>query len=90
LKTTGFSSSPGLIRVLGVIPGLAAIVFFIASIWMLVTMVIAVRQALDYESTLRAVGVCLIGWIIQMLILGLLFAVVFSGTGTLEKPVWSF
>ena len=40
---------------------------------MLVAMVIAVRQALDYESTLRAVGVCVIGWIVQALILVLLF-----------------
>jgi hypothetical protein len=35
---------------------------------MLVAMVIAVRQALDYTSTSRAVGVCLIGWLIQVLI----------------------
>lgn len=75
LRTIGFSSSPGLIRVLGIIPGLAGVVFLVASIWMLVAMVIAVRQALDYKSTLRAVGVCVIGWIIQSLILGLLFTI---------------
>jgi len=40
-----------------------------------VAMVIAVRQALDYKSTLRAVGVCVIGWIIQTLILVLLFSI---------------
>jgi len=57
LRTIGFSSSPGLIRVLGVIPGLAPLVFFASGIWMLVAMIIAVRQALDYTSTLRAVGV---------------------------------
>jgi hypothetical protein len=75
LRTTGFSSSPGLIRVLGVIPGLTVMVFLVTSIWMLVTMVIAVRQALDYESTLRAVGVCVIGYIVQLLILVLLMSV---------------
>ncbi len=74
LRTIGFSSSPGLIRVLGVIPGLAPLVFFASGIWMLVAMIVAVRQALDYTSTLRAVGVCLIGWIIQAIILGLLFS----------------
>ena len=74
LRTTGFSSSPGLIRVLGIIPGLGAVVFAVASIWMLVAMVIAVRQALDYTSTFRAVGVCVIGWIIQTVILLLLFS----------------
>ena len=74
LRTLGFASSPGLIRVLGVIPGLLGIVNFIASVWMLVTMVIAVRQALDYTSTLRAVVVCVIGWIIQLLIIMLFYA----------------
>jgi len=76
LRTIGFSSSPGLIRVLGIIPGFMAIVFLISGIWMLVAMVIAVRQALDYQSTLRAVGVCIIGWIIQAVILGLLLGLV--------------
>ena len=75
LRTIGFSSSPGLIRILGIIPGVGWVVFLVASIWMLVAMVIAVRQALDYESTLRAVGVCVIGWIIQTIIFVLLFSV---------------
>ena len=83
LRTIGFSSSPGLIRVLGIIPGLGGVVFIVASIWMLVAMVIAVRQALDYKSTLRAVGVCMIGWIIQALIFFLLFSIL----GGAEKPV---
>jgi len=76
LRTIGFSSSPGVIRVLGFIPFLGGIILFAASIWMLVAMVIAVRQALDYQSTWRAVGVCLIGWIVQMLLFGLLFSIV--------------
>ena len=75
LRTIGFSSSPGLIRVLGIIPGLRWIVFLIGGIWMLVAMVIVVRQALDYKSTARALGVCIIGWIIQALILLLLFSI---------------
>jgi hypothetical protein len=83
LRTIGFSSSPGLIRVLGIIPGLGSVIFLAASIWMLVAMVIAVRQALDYKSTLRAVGVCVIGWIIQTLILVFLFSVFMGGA----KPV---
>jgi hypothetical protein len=36
---------------------------------MLVAMVIAVRQALDHTSTPRAVSVCLIGWLVQVVIL---------------------
>jgi len=83
LRTIGFSSSPGLIRVLGIIPGLGGLVFLVASIWMLVAMIIAVRQALDYKSAWRAVGVCVIGWIIQMVI----FMILFSMFGGVAKPV---
>lgn len=83
LRTTGFSSSPGLIRILGIIPGLGSLIFAVASVWMLVTMVIAVRQALDYQSTWRAVGVCAIGWLIQTLILALLFTFVSGGAPSL-------
>jgi len=83
LRTIGFSSSPGLIRVLGIIPGLGGVVFLAAAIWMLVAMVIAVRQALDYTNTLRAVGVCLIGWAIQIAILMILFSIF----GGMAKPV---
>ena len=72
LRTTGFSSSPGLIRVLGLVPGVTGIVFLVSGVWMLAAMIIAVRQALDYQSTLRAVGVCIIGWIVQVVVLLLL------------------
>jgi hypothetical protein len=72
LRTTGFSSSPGVLRILGIIPGLMTIAFVVSSIWMLVAMIVAVRQALDYTSTGRAVGVCLIGWLVMMAIFSIL------------------
>jgi hypothetical protein len=81
LRTIGFSSSPGLIRIVGVIPGLTSLVFWVAAIWMLGAMVVAVRQALDYTSTWRAVGVCVIGWLVQTLILLLLLYIFGEGTG---------
>lgn len=79
LRTIGFSSSPGIIRILGIIPGLGGIIFAVAGIWMLIAMIVAIRQALDYQSTWRAVGVCVIGWIIQGLIMALMFSI-FGGT----------
>jgi hypothetical protein len=75
LRTIGFSSSPGIIRVLGIIPFLNWILNLAASIWMLIAMVIAVRQALDYKSTGRAVVVCVIGWIIYMVLAALLLSI---------------
>ena len=69
LRTIGFSSAPGLIRVFGFTPELMSITFMIAGIWMLVAMVIAVRQALDYDSTWRAIGVVVIGFLVQATVL---------------------
>ncbi len=69
LRTTGFAASPGLLRVLGVIPLIGGLITLVVSIWMLVAMIIAVRQALDYQSTGRAVGVCLIGWFVYLVII---------------------
>ena len=79
LRTIGFSSAPGLIRVVGIIPGLGGFVFAVAGVWMLVAMVIAVRQALDYTNTWRAVGVCAIGWALQAGILVFVFAMFGQG-----------
>lgn len=76
LRTIGFSSAPGLIRVFGLIPGLGIAVNLIATVWMLVAMVVAVRQALDYHSTYRAIGVCLLGWIVQAAIILAIVAMV--------------
>ncbi len=83
LRTLGFSSSPGLIRILGVISPIREIVFFVSSIWMLVAMIVAVRQALDYKSTWRAIGVCGVGWIVQILILAILLGIAGKGVGAL-------
>tara|TARA_B100000579_G_scaffold259806_1_gene214028 strand:+ start:196 stop:717 length:522 start_codon:yes stop_codon:yes gene_type:complete len=72
LRTIGFSSAPGLIRIFGLTPELMSITFIGSGIWMLVAMVIAVRQALDYESTWRAIGVVVIGFLVQAIVLMML------------------
>jgi len=74
LRTIGFANSPSILRVLGVIPGLRDMVFLVTGVWMLVATVIAVRQALDYRGTLRAVGVCALGWLIQGILLVIVIA----------------
>ncbi len=71
LRTIGFSSAPGVLRVIGVFlpgPSWVGVLFLVVAVWMLVAMVIAVRQALDYESTTRAVVVCTVGWVIDLVI----------------------
>src|SRR5918993_833684 len=64
LRTIGFATAPGIFRVAGVIPGATAIVFVVTALWMLMAMIVAVRQALDYTSTARAFAVCALGWVL--------------------------
>ena len=74
-RTIGFAQSPGLLRVVGVIPFLQGLVFLVTAIWTLVAVVIAVRQALDFTSTPRAVAVCLVGWLVQVILTAFVMAV---------------
>jgi hypothetical protein len=83
LRTIGFSAAPGLFKIVGIIPFIGWIIAFFAGIWQLVAMVIAVRQALDYSSTGRAVVVCLIGWVIYMIV-AVMMAVLAGGAAALS------
>ena len=68
LRTTGFSASPGILMIFARLPGIGGAVVAVVGIWMLVTFVVAIRQALDYSSTARALAVCVLGWIIQWVV----------------------
>ncbi len=69
LRTIGFSSAPGLIRVFGFTPELMTVTFIGSSFWMLACMVVGVRQALDYKSLWKAFGVVVFCWFVQAIIL---------------------
>jgi len=83
LRTTGFAAAPGTIGILGVVPGIGGLVLTVAWLWQLAAMVIAVRQALDYTSTGRAIAVCLIGAIAQMVVLFLVMGLFIGGVAAL-------
>jgi hypothetical protein len=68
LRTIGFASAPGLLRFVGILPLIGWLLVFLITVWLLVANIIAVRQALDYQSTPRAAVVCLIGWAVYVLI----------------------
>ena len=68
LRTIGFASAPGLLRFVGILPLIGVLLVFLITVWLLVANIIAVRQALDYQSTPRAAVVCLIGWVAYVLI----------------------
>jgi hypothetical protein len=63
MRTLGFAQSAGVLRVFGGVPGVGPLLLGIVSVWMLVAMVIAVRQALDYTTTWRAAAVCIVAWL---------------------------
>ena len=64
LRVMGYSSAPTLFSVFAALPLLGRAVPSIVSFWLLATTVLAVRQALDYRSTMRAFAVVIIGWLL--------------------------
>jgi hypothetical protein len=80
LRVTGFSNAPGLLRILGVLPLLYWPVMLVTGIWILLAMIVAIRQALDYTTTTRAVAVAFIGWLFYLVVL-IVFAAVAGVAG---------
>ena len=78
LRTIGFSSAPGLIRVFGITPELMTVTFIGSAFWMLACMVVAVKAALDYDSLWKAFGVVVVSWLFQAFFLFLVI-VLFKG-----------
>ena len=78
LRTIGFSSAPGLIRVFGITPELMTVTFIGSAFWMLACMVVAVKAALDYDSLWKAFGVVVVSWLFQAFFL-LLVIILFKG-----------
>jgi hypothetical protein len=81
LRVMGFASAPGILRMLGFLPGLGIAVLLASTAWMIAAATVGVKQALNYESTARALGVCLLGMIISAVFQGILFVTLFSAFG---------
>ena len=82
LRTLGFGASPGLLLVLAGAPAVGEAIAWAVWLWMFAAMVVAVRQALDFQGTGRALLVCLIGAIVGLAVaaaLGSLTATVVAG-----------
>jgi len=77
LRTMGFAGAPGILRIAMLVPVLAFPVWVVGTVWELLAMVVAVRQALDYSSTLRAIAVAAIGFPVYAL--SLVASVLFLG-----------
>jgi hypothetical protein len=73
-RTLGFAQSPGLFKVFGVLPIIGPYIFITAVFWQLAAHIIAIRQALDYTSTLRAILVALIGFLPYVVLMSILYS----------------
>ena len=63
-RVMGFAYTPGVLSVFSFIPGIGGLFPVIAFCWTLAAVTVAVRQALDFESTGRAIGVVLLSGVI--------------------------
>ena len=86
MRTMAFASSPGWLRLLGLVPGLGGAIFVGASVWMIVAAVVAVKKALSYKSTQRAAAITVVCWILSMLLQGLMYIIYFSVFGVTKSP----
>lgn len=66
LRTIGFAAAPGVFYAFAAMPAATPFVFALVSAWMIATTVLAVRQALDFRSTGRAVAVCVVAWLMSV------------------------
>lgn len=67
LRTLGFAASPRLLLVLGIIPVLGILLGLVVLIWTLVTTVVAIRHALDFD-TWSAIATAVVSWLALVLI----------------------
>ena len=81
VRTTGFAASPGILSALGWIPMLGPVISTLAWLWMLAATVVAVRQALNYKHTSRAVLVSVIGGVVLFTTYFLYMAVIIMRGG---------
>lgn len=90
LRTLGYASAPRILGILGFIPCVGWLVALAGAVWSLVTAVVAVRQALDLDDTVKAIITVVIGWVIILIIqfvllaiFGTVFGVGMAGLGAL-------
>jgi len=81
LRATGFAFAPSILQIFAAIHSMIFFVTVATAIWMLMAIVIAIRQALDYKTNLRAIGVVLISIVVQAVIL-LFLTFVMGGGGS--------
>jgi hypothetical protein len=81
LRTIGFANSPGVLHIVNFVPFLGGLVSLVVGVWILIATIIAMRQALDLDTT-KAVMTAIVGFVAYIILLVVLitpFVAVFGG-----------
>jgi len=77
LRTLGFANTPRLLLVFGFIPVVGLIVSLVVMVWVLIATVIAIRQALDFDTS-KAIWTAVVSWlalfVVSLVITGIFVA----------------
>jgi hypothetical protein len=82
LRVLGYAAAPGVFVALAAMRPVAPLIFVIVSAWMIAAAVMAVRQALDYRSTVRAIAVSVVAFLVSA---GMLVAIAFTFTARVSS-----
>ena len=81
MRVTGFSQAPAILSIFWIIPFLGWLISLVGSIWSLVCIVVAVRQALEYDDTVKAIIVVVVAWVAMVAVMMLAGLVAGVGMG---------
>ncbi len=74
-RTLGFASSPRVLLILGLVPGIIGAVGFVVGVWFILTTITALKASLEM-GTWRAVGTALVALIVQGIVFSIVFAII--------------
>ena len=78
-RVIGFAYTPGVLSLFSFVPGIGALFPMVGFFWTLAAVTVAVRQALDFQSTIRAILVvflsAVIGLIPWLIVVGIQLAI---------------
>ena len=73
-RTLGFASSPRVLLILGLVPGIIGVVGFVVGVWFILATISALKASLEM-GTWRAVGTALVALIVQAIVFSIVFAI---------------
>jgi hypothetical protein len=86
LRTLGFANSPGILRIFSFVPFVGGLIAFVATVWVLIAGIVAIRQALDF-STWRAIGTAFVGWLVYVLLIFLISSLFIDTGAFIQTPI---